>query len=88
MARTHEGNRTVLLLSLAAAAAVGVCTQQLIKHDAKVLGMSRLELHVVLGVVGAATSRAISHELARRAAREAAADSRLTRTDGPRQVAD
>ena len=72
MSARADGNRIAMLLSLAAAAAVGACAQQLIKHDARLLGMSRLELHVVLGVVGAVTSRGISREIARRAAHEAA----------------
>jgi hypothetical protein len=66
---SSKRSRTKLVVSLVVAAAVGATTQQVIKHESKVLGMSRLELHILLSVVGAATSRLIAHEVARRSVR-------------------
>jgi hypothetical protein len=63
---TDHDDRRELWLTLIIAAATGVAAQQVIKHDAEALGMSRLELKIVLAVVGSVASRVILRAAAAR----------------------
>jgi hypothetical protein len=58
-----EARTIALWLGLIAAAAAGVALQQVIKRDAKALGLSRLELRIVVAVASAVASRMIVHAL-------------------------
>ena len=64
--------RRALWLTLIAAAAAGAGFQQVVRHESAALGLSRLELNVVVALTGSMASRIVLRAFAARSGRKTA----------------